>query len=79
MFTHSIRDFKLKSGTIIPAGTLANVTPFNLTTANVKFQGETYNVYMTDLHKWFDEFEEVDIHDLETSNYKNDWPVEILA
>ena len=79
MHTHLINDFKLKSGAIIPADTLAFVTPFNLTTANVKFYQETYNVYMTDLHKWFDEFGEVDIQDLETSNYNNGWPVEIMA
>ena len=79
MFTHSINDFKLRSGKVIPAETLAVVTPFNLTTANVKFHDEIYNVYMSHLHKWFDEFKEVDIQDLETSNYQNDWPLELLA
>ena len=79
MITHSINDFKLRSGKVIPADTLAQVTPFNQTTANVKFHEETYNVNMTDLHKWFDEFEEVDIQVLETSKYNNGWPVEILA
>lgn len=79
MVTHSINDFKLKSESVIPVGTLAHVTPFNLTTANVKFHDETYNVNMTDLHKWFAEFKIADIQDLETSNYKNGWPVELLA
>jgi hypothetical protein len=79
MFIKSIRDFKLKSGAIIPEGTLAHVTPFNLTTAIVKFHWETYTVNMTDLHKWFDQFEKVDIQDLETSNYRDGWPVVILA
>ena len=79
MFTHSINDFKLKSGKVISASTLAFVTPFNLTTGNVKFHGEIYNVNMTDLHKWFDEFEEVDFQVLETSKYEKGWPVELLA
>lgn len=79
MFTHSINDFKLKSGALITAGTLAIVTPFNLTTANVKFDQKDYNVYMTDLHKWFDEFKTLDLQDLETSKYKNGWPVVILS
>lgn len=79
MITHSINDFKLKSDARIPEGTLAHVTPFNQTTANVKFHDETYNVNMTDLHKWFDEFKKADMQDLETSNYKNGWPVELLA
>jgi hypothetical protein len=79
MDIRSVNDFKLKSGARIPADTLAIVTPYNLTTANVKFEQETYNVYMTDLHKWFYEFESVDIQDLETSEYINGWPVEILS
>jgi hypothetical protein len=79
MFAYSTSDFKLNSGKVIPANSLAFVTPFNLSTANVIFQGNIYNVNMTDLHKWFEEFEEVDIHDLEASNYKKRWPVEILA
>lgn len=79
MEIHSVNDFKLKSGARIPADTLAIVTPYNLTTANVKFDQKTYNVNMTDLHKWFDEFEALDLQDLETSKYKNGWPLEILS
>jgi hypothetical protein len=79
MFAKMIRDFKLFSGTVIPTGSLALVTPFNLTTASVKFQEKTYSVRMTDLHKWFEEFKKVEIEDLETSDFNNGWPVEILA
>ncbi len=78
MYVLSVNEFKLRSGLIIQAGSCAVITPFNVTTANVKFDQTIYNVNMTDLHRWFDEFKTLDLQDLETSDYKDGWPVVIL-